>query len=182
MCRLWRSVVQAAVRVLLDQSFLAHAASVPQGSCAATNANWPQGAAAPNCRHPYQTQVARHVPAASPRAPAAQLGQEIHCSDWLEVTQERVNAFAAATGDHQWIHTDPERAVAASPPTKAPIAHGYLTLSLYPMLRGLVDSGSPVFPGVRQVVNYGLDKLRFPNAVLVRQPHPCALRAVQVEP
>jgi acyl dehydratase len=96
----------------------------------------------------------------------AQLGQEIHCSDWLEVTQERVNAFAAATGDHQWIHTDPERAARESP-YKAPIAHGYLTLSLYPMLRGLVESGSPVFPGVRQVVNYGLDKLRFPNAVLV---------------
>jgi len=96
----------------------------------------------------------------------AQLGQEIHCSEWLEVTQERVNAFAAATGDHQWIHTDPERAARESP-YKAPIAHGYLTLSLYPLLRGLVDADKPLFPGVTRVINYGLEKLRFPNAVRV---------------
>jgi acyl dehydratase len=96
----------------------------------------------------------------------AQVGQEIHCSDWLEITQQRIDAFAAATGDHQWIHTDPERAARESP-YQAPIAHGYLTLSLYPMLRGLVESASPVFPGVKQVVNYGLDRLRFPNAVRV---------------
>jgi acyl dehydratase len=96
----------------------------------------------------------------------AQVGQEIHCSDWLEVTQARVNAFADATGDHQWIHVDRERAARESP-WRATIAHGYLTLSLYPMLRGLVSSERPVFEGVRQVVNYGLDKLRFPNAVIV---------------
>jgi len=111
----------------------------------------------------------------------AQVGQEIHCSDWLEVTQERIDAFAAATGDHQWIHTDPQRAARESP-YKAPIAHGYLTLSLYPMLRGLVDSASPVFPGVRQVVNYGLDKLRFPNAVRVgsRIRAHCVLTKVEI--
>ena len=80
------------------------------------------------------------------------------------MTQQRIDAFAEATGDHQWIHTDPERAVRESP-YGAPIAHGYLTLSLYPMLRGLVADGRPVYPGVRQAVNYGLDKLRFPNAV-----------------
>jgi acyl dehydratase len=96
----------------------------------------------------------------------SQVGQEIHCSDWVEVTQERIDAFAAATGDHQWIHVDPERAARESP-WKATIAHGYLTLSLYPMLRGLVAAQRPVFPGVRQVINYGLDKLRFPNAVVV---------------
>jgi len=96
----------------------------------------------------------------------AQVGKEIHCSDWYEVTQQRVNAFAAATGDHQWIHVDPERAALESP-WKATIAHGYLTLSLYPMLRGLVDADRPVFEGVRQVINYGLDKLRFPSAVVV---------------
>jgi len=95
----------------------------------------------------------------------AQVGKEIHCSEWLEVTQARIDAFAAATGDHQWIHVDPERAARESP-WKATIAHGYLTLSLYPMLRGLVEADPPVFPGVRQVINYGLDKLRFPNAVL----------------
>jgi acyl dehydratase len=95
-----------------------------------------------------------------------QLGQEIHCSDWLLVTQQRVNEFAQATGDHQWIHVDPERAARESP-WKATIAHGYLTLSLYPLLRGLVDSTTPLFPGVSRVINYGLDKLRFPNAVKV---------------
>jgi acyl dehydratase len=95
----------------------------------------------------------------------AQVGSEIHCSEWLEVTQARIDAFAAATGDHQWIHVDPERAARESP-WKSTIAHGYLTLSLYPMLRGLVEADQPVFPGVRQVINYGLDKLRFPNAVL----------------
>ena len=94
----------------------------------------------------------------------AQVGQEIHVSDWLEVTQQRIDAFAAATGDHQWIHVDPVRAARESP-WKTTIAHGYLTLSLYPLLRGLVAAGRPMFPGVKQVINYGLDKLRFPNAV-----------------
>jgi acyl dehydratase len=96
----------------------------------------------------------------------ARIGQEIHCSDWLEITQQRVNEFAQATGDHQWIHVDPERAARESP-WQATIAHGYLTLSLYPLLRGLVDSTTPLFPGVTRVINYGLDKLRFPNAVKV---------------
>jgi acyl dehydratase len=96
----------------------------------------------------------------------ARVGQEIHCSDWLEVTQQRVNEFAQATGDHQWIHVDPERAALESP-WQTTIAHGYLTLSLYPLLRGLVDSATPLFPGVTRVINYGLDKLRFPNAVKV---------------
>jgi acyl dehydratase len=96
----------------------------------------------------------------------AQVGQEVHTSDWLQVTQQRVNAFADATGDHQWIHVDAERAARESP-WKATIAHGYLTLSLYPMLRGLVAADRPPFPGVRQVINYGLDKLRFPSAVVV---------------
>ena len=67
-----------------------------------------------------------------------QVGQEVHVSDWFEVTQARIDAFAAATGDHQWIHVDPERAARESP-WKSTIAHGYYTLSLYPMLRGLVD-------------------------------------------
>lgn len=92
------------------------------------------------------------------------VGQEIHQSGWLEVTQQRIDAFAAATGDFQWIHVDPARALRESP-YKATIAHGYLTLSLYPLLRGLVDGDKPLFPGVQRVINYGLDKLRFPNAV-----------------
>ena len=96
----------------------------------------------------------------------AQVGQEVHTSDWLQVTQQRIDAFADATGDHQWVHVDAERAARESP-WKATIAHGYLTLSLYPMLRGLVAADRPPFPGVRQVINYGLDKLRFPSAVVV---------------
>jgi acyl dehydratase len=94
------------------------------------------------------------------------VGETLHVSPWLQITQERIQAFADATGDQQWIHIDAERAARESP-WRAPIAHGYLTLSLYPMLRGLVEGDRPVFPGVRQVVNYGLDRLRFPAAVKV---------------
>jgi acyl dehydratase len=108
------------------------------------------------------------------------IGQELHQSPWLEITQERIQAFADATGDHQWIHVDPERAARESP-WRTPIAHGYLTLSLYPMLRGLVEADRPVFPGVRQVVNYGLDRLRFPSAVKVgsRIRAHCVLQKVE---
>jgi acyl dehydratase len=95
----------------------------------------------------------------------ARVGQEVHVSDWLTITQQRIDAFADATSDHQWIHVDPVRAAAESP-WGSTIAHGYLTLSLYPMMRGLVGE-RPIYPGVRQVINYGLDKLRFPNAVKV---------------
>jgi acyl dehydratase len=96
----------------------------------------------------------------------AQVGQEIHVSDWLEITQDMVNAFGQATGDMQWIHTNPERAKTDSP-YGGTIAHGYFTLSLYPQLRNLVDESSPIFPGVKNVINYGLNKLRFPAAVPV---------------
>jgi len=95
----------------------------------------------------------------------ARIGQEVHVSDWLPITQQRVDAFADATGDHQWIHVDPERARRESP-FGGPIAHGYLTLSLLVMLRDLVDP-TKSFPGVRQVINYGLDKVRFPAPVPV---------------
>ena len=95
----------------------------------------------------------------------ARVGQEVHVSDWLTITQQRIDAFADATSDRQWIHVDPVRAAAESP-WGSTIAHGYLTLSLYPMMRGLVGE-RPIYPGVRQVINYGLDKLRFPNAVKV---------------
>jgi acyl dehydratase len=92
------------------------------------------------------------------------IGEEVHVSDWFEVSQQRINAFAEATGDHQWIHVDVARAERESP-WSATIAHGYLTLSLYPVLRGLVESDQPLYPGVKHGVNYGLDKLRFPSAV-----------------
>lgn len=86
----------------------------------------------------------------------AYVGRELGVSEWLIVTQEGVDAFAAVTGDQQWIHTDPVRAV--SGPFGATIAHGYYTLSLAPLLLGDVLS----FGGFPMAINYGLDKLRFP--------------------
>src|SRR5687767_1562817 len=84
------------------------------------------------------------------------VGQHLGYSDWLEVTQDRVNLFADATGDHQWIHVDPERAARESP-FGGPIAHGYLTLSLAPVLLPQVLR----VEGISMGVNYGLNKLRF---------------------
>lgn len=96
----------------------------------------------------------------------ARVGETLMTSDWLEVDQARVNAFAEATGDFQWIHVDVERARRESP-YGGPIAHGYLTLSLYPFLRNLVNEDNPAYPGITNIINYGLNKLRFPNAVRV---------------
>ena len=87
----------------------------------------------------------------------AWIGQEVACSDWLSVDQARIQRFADATGDQQWIHTDPERARLESP-YKTTIAHGYLTLSLLPHL---LDSCLRI-DGVGMAVNYGLDRVRFP--------------------
>ena len=92
------------------------------------------------------------------------IGQTVHVSDWITVDQARINAFADATGDHQWIHVDEARARAESP-YGGTIAHGYLTLSLHPLLRNLVEADKPVYPGVKNVINYGLNKLRFPSPV-----------------
>ena len=96
----------------------------------------------------------------------AKVGTEVHLSDWMTITQERITAFASATDDQQWIHVDAARASRESP-YGAPIAHGFLTLSLQVSLRGLVDADKPLAVGVRNVINYGLNKLRFPNAVRV---------------
>lgn len=74
---------------------------------------------------------------------SARIGEEIHVSDWLTVTQEMIDRFAEATGDHQWIHVDTERAATQSP-FGATIAHGFLTLSLYPRLRDLVEEDRPI--------------------------------------
>src|SRR3712207_4757831 len=91
----------------------------------------------------------------------AKVGEELGESDWLEITQERVNEFAEATGDHQWIHVDVERA--RQGPFGGPIAHGYLTLSLLPTLLASTFKVS----GFKMGVNYGLNKLRFPAPVPV---------------
>ena len=89
-------------------------------------------------------------------------GQEIGTSDWVEITQERINKFAEATGDHQWIHVDVERAKKEMPGGKT-IAHGYLTLSLIPWLTG----GMLRVEGVTRGINYGSNKVRFTNMVPV---------------
>jgi acyl dehydratase len=90
------------------------------------------------------------------------VGRELGTSDWIEVTQERVNLFADATNDHQWIHVDVERANRESP-FGGPIAHGYLTLSL------LIPMWSQVLTvtDMAMAVNYGLNKVRFPAPVPV---------------
>jgi acyl dehydratase len=95
-----------------------------------------------------------------------QFGQELAIGEWLEIDQARIDAFAAATGDNQWIHIDPERAAKESP-YGTTVAHGFLTLALLPYLTG---GNSPDylrrhFPGMRLRVNYGLNKLRFPAPV-----------------
>jgi acyl dehydratase len=92
----------------------------------------------------------------------ALIGEHLGYSEWLEVTQERVNQFAEATGDHQWIHVDPERATKESP-FGGPIAHGYLTLSLGPVLMPQVF----ISTGFKMGVNYGCNKVRFMSPVPV---------------
>jgi len=89
------------------------------------------------------------------------VGQHLGYSDWREITQEQVNQFADATGDHQWIHVDPERA--KSGPFGGPIAHGYLTLSLVSVLVGQVFA----VEGITMAINYGANKVRFPSPVPV---------------
>jgi acyl dehydratase len=89
------------------------------------------------------------------------VGEDLGHSDWVMVDQQRINTFADATGDHQWIHVDPERAAAG--PFKTTIAHGYLTLSLVPLLAGSLVTVN----GVKMGVNYGVNKVRFPAAVPV---------------
>jgi len=90
----------------------------------------------------------------------AMVGREVGLSDWLVVTQERIDAFAAATEDRQWIHVNPERA--ARSPLGGTVAHGFLLLSLVPYF----NLSNEVLKGrFRMAVNYGLDRVRFPHAV-----------------
>jgi acyl dehydratase len=98
---------------------------------------------------------------------AAAVGEHLGYSDWVTVTQEQVNQFADATGDHQWIHVDVERAKRG--PFGGPIAHGYLTLSLIPVLM----SGVYRVEGLAMGVNYGTEKVRFPAPL----PVGCRIRA-----
>ena len=107
---------------------------------------------------------------------AALVGQEVAVSDWITITQEQVNLFAQATGDHQWIHVDVERAKAG--PFGAPIAHGFLTLSLIPKFFesaiAIVETGMGV--------NYGLNKVRFTSPVPVGSRLRARLTLLKSEP
>ena len=103
------------------------------------------------------------------------VGQEVGLSDWLEIDQDRVNKFADATGDHQWIHVDVERATRE---IGGPIAHGYLTLSLIPYL----SAGMLPVKGVTRGINYGSDKVRFTNMVRVGKRVRLRQKLLGVEP
>jgi acyl dehydratase len=98
---------------------------------------------------------------ASPDELRTAVGEELGTSGWLEIDQKRIDLFADATGDHQWIHVDPEKA--AGGPFGTTIAHGYLTLSLIPSLMPEVLR----VEGVKMGVNYGVNKVRFPAPVPV---------------
>jgi acyl dehydratase len=101
-------------------------------------------------------------------------GEHLGFSEWHEITQDQVNTFAEATGDHQWIHVDIERAAAG--PFGGTIAHGYLTLSLIPML------GQQIYQvgGLKMGINYGSNKVRFPNPVRVGSRVRAGAELVQV--
>jgi len=105
------------------------------------------------------------------------VGQETGVSDWVEIAQDRIDKFADATGDHQWIHVDVERAKKEMPGGKT-IAHGYLTLSLIPWLTG----GFLRIEGVTRGINYGSDKVRFTNMVPVGSRVRARSKLLAVEP
>ena len=103
-------------------------------------------------------------------------GQEVAVTDWTTITQEQVNLFADATGDHQWIHVDPVQA--AQGPFGAPIAHGFLSLSLLP----LFFSQAVHIAGATMGVNYGLNKVRFPAPVPVGSRLRAHIKLLAAEP
>jgi acyl dehydratase len=105
----------------------------------------------------------------------AHVGEHLGFSGWREVTQREIDLFADATGDHQWIHVDPERA--ASGPYGRTIAHGYLTLSLVPILVKQIYQ----ITGLSMQVNYGVDKLRFPAPVPVESRIRAGAELIKVE-
>ncbi|MBT9477548.1 MaoC family dehydratase [Polaromonas sp.] len=107
---------------------------------------------------------------------AACTGQEVAVSDWITITQQQVNLFAEATGDHQWIHVDPEKA--RSGPFGGPIAHGFLTLSLLPRF----FESSFEITGSRMGVNYGLNKVRFTAPVPVGSRLRARMKLLSAEP
>jgi len=106
----------------------------------------------------------------------AQLGQVVGTSEWVTITQQRIDEFARATGDLQWIHVDPARAAAG--PFGTTIAHGFLTLSLLPML----SESALELGGVRMGINYGLNKVRFPAPLPVNSRVRGVFKLIGFEP
>ncbi len=106
----------------------------------------------------------------------AAVGEHLGYSDWVEIDQKRIDLFAEATGDHQWIHVDPEKSKAG--PFGSTIAHGYLTLSLIPMLVWQIYS----VEGTKMGVNYGANKVRFPAPVPVGSRVRAGVELVSVTP
>jgi acyl dehydratase len=104
------------------------------------------------------------------------VGQEVATSEWVQITQEHINQFAQATGDHQWIHVDLERA--SQGPFGAPIAHGFLTLSMIPQF---FDSALKITQA-RMGVNYGLNKVRFMGPVPVNSRLCATLKLLKADP
>lgn len=111
----------------------------------------------------------------------AQLHETVYVGDWMTVTQEQINAFAEVTDDHQWIHTDTERANAESP-FRSTIAHGFLTLSLIPKLTNAVNADEPPYPGAKMVVNMGLNQVRYPYPVKVNSRIRASKKVISVTP
>ena len=107
---------------------------------------------------------------------AALAGQPISTSDWVTITQEQINQFAQATGDHQWIHIDEERAKAG--PFGAPIAHGFLTLSMIP----LFFASAIHIVQTRMGVNYGLNRVRFTGPVPVGSRLRASIKLMRADP
>jgi acyl dehydratase len=110
----------------------------------------------------FQDQVTKLVEQLQPR-----FGQEIAVGNWLTIDQPRIDRFAEVTGDQQWIHVDPERAAKDSPYGRT-VAHGFLTLALLPFLTASnsLEYLAEHFPGMRLRVNYGLNRIRYPQPVL----------------
>lgn len=133
-----------------------------------------------NSPEPIGTDAPDWAPAPTHHPRLAELqfrvGEELGCSPWLRIDQDRIDQFAQATGDHQWIHTDPQRAAAG--PFGAPIAHGFLTLSL---LAGLGDAAF-VIDDVRMGINYGLNRVRFISPVRVGSRLRARFRLLAYEP
>jgi acyl dehydratase len=94
------------------------------------------------------------------------INQETFVGDWFEVNQQCIDQFAKATGDNQWIHTDPERAKQQSP-FKTTISQGFLTLALIPKLTNSIDPDNTIYPEAKMVVNYGMNRVSFPYPLKV---------------